>query len=75
VAVGHVEDLLPRVVPYLLGVVGGDVRLDVLDQLVIRLAFDIHTARTVNDLHGSPCLDSRAMDLRSSYPADAANEA
>jgi hypothetical protein len=36
----------------LLRVIGRDMRLNVLDQLVVRFAFNIYT-RTMNNLHGS----------------------
>jgi hypothetical protein len=64
VLVGHVEDLLPRVVADLFRVVGRDMRLHVLDQLVVGLAFDIHSARTVNNLHGSSSMVDSVPDLR-----------
>jgi hypothetical protein len=62
--VGHVEDLLPGVVADLLRVVGRDMRLHILDQLIVRLAFDIHTTRTVNNLHGSSSIVDSISDLR-----------
>jgi hypothetical protein len=67
--VGHLEDLLPRVLADLLRVIGGDMRLNVLDQLVVRFAFNIYT-RTMNNLHGSS-FDGlqRSKRQRRSYPA------
>jgi hypothetical protein len=52
VRVSHLEDLLPRMLADLLRVIGRDMRLNVLDQLVVRFAFNIYT-RTMNNLHGS----------------------
>jgi hypothetical protein len=53
-------------------------RLHVLDQLIVRLAFDIHTTRTVNNLHGSSSIVDSVLDLRTQrlyVPADSANDA
>jgi hypothetical protein len=58
--------------------VGRDMRLHVLDQLIVRLAFDIHTTRTVNNLHGSSSIVDSVSDLRMQrlyVPADSANDA
>jgi hypothetical protein len=78
VLVGHVEDLLLGVLADLLRVIGRDMRLNVLDQLVVRLAFDIDTTRTVNNLHVSSLIVDSASDLRMPrryVSADSAKEA
>src|SRR5438105_15876475 len=51
VLVRHLEDLLPRVLAHEVRVVGGDVRLDVLDQGVVGLALDVHSTRAMDNLH------------------------
>ena len=51
VLVRHLQNLLSRVLADEIRVVGGDVRLDVLDQRVVGLAFDIRATRAVDDLH------------------------
>jgi hypothetical protein len=59
-------------------VVGRDMRLHVLDQLIVRLAFDIHTTRTVNNLHGSSSIVDSVPDLRTRrryLSADSAKDA
>src|SRR5207248_7098230 len=51
VVVRHLEDLVARVLADQVGMVGADVSLDVLDELVVGGAFDVLATRTVNDLH------------------------
>ena len=51
VLVRHLEDLLSRVVANEIRMIGGDVRLDVLDQRVVGLAFDVFATRTVDNFH------------------------
>ena len=53
VLVRHLHDLLPRVLADEIGVVGRDVRLDILDERVVGLAFDVCSARAVDNLHSS----------------------
>jgi hypothetical protein len=53
VFVRHLQNLLSRVTTRLIRVVGGDMRLDILDQRVVGLAFDVRATRTMDDLHVS----------------------
>lgn len=53
VFVCHLEDLFPGVLADKVRVIGRDVRLDVPDQLVVGLAFDVRAARAVDDFHSS----------------------
>ena len=51
VLVCHLHDLLPRVLPYEIGVIGCNVRLDILDERVVGLALDVGAAGTMDNLH------------------------
>ena len=51
--VRHLQDLLPRVLADHVRVVGSDVSLDVRDELVVGLTFDIRAARAMDDLQSS----------------------
>jgi GTP-binding protein len=51
VVVGHAHDVLPRVFPNHFGMVGDDVRLDVLHELVVGLTLDVRSTRAMHDLH------------------------
>jgi hypothetical protein len=53
VLVSHRDDVFSRVLADLLRVVCLDMRLDVLDECVVGLAFDVDAARAVDDLHVS----------------------
>jgi hypothetical protein len=51
VLVRHLQNLLPRVLADEIRVIGGDVRLDVLDQRIVGLTLDVRATRAVDDLH------------------------
>lgn len=48
---GHPQNLLPRVLPDQVRVIGLDVLLDVRDELVVGLAFDVRAAGAVDYRH------------------------
>jgi hypothetical protein len=51
VLVRHFQDLLSRVLADEIRMVGRDMRLDVLDQVIVGCAFYVFAARTMDDFH------------------------
>jgi hypothetical protein len=61
--VRHLQNLLARILADELRMVSGEVRLHVLDDRVVGLAFHIHTAWTMDDFHDSLLCSVEAWTL------------